>query len=52
MFWYCNICPKLKSSILCNVGLKSFCFQFSVADPHCSYADPDPQNLVNADPDP
>ncbi len=24
----------------------------SVADPHWSYADPDPQNLVNADPDP
>ena len=24
----------------------------SDVDPHWSYADPDPQNLVNADPDP
>ena len=24
----------------------------SDVDPHLSYADPDPQNLINADPDP
>ena len=43
---------KFLKAVFNQIKLNDPCLKNSVADPHWLYADPDPQNLVSADPDP